>query len=168
MGSQRVGHNWATSLSFWQRLEKEMATHSSVLAWRIPGIGGAWWAAVYGVSQSRTWLNRLSSWQRLVVMVIYDNMITPVFARPFPQTELFRLPFLVSVKARWTVTKLWSVSYIHVHGATSKKSFWRDTLCVSLVLLSFHPLLSLIFSFLVIHFIFCFLFLLYNIVLVLP
>ena len=35
-------------------LEKEMATHSSVLAWRIPGMGGAWWAAVYGVAQSRT------------------------------------------------------------------------------------------------------------------
>ena len=31
-------------------LEKEMATHSSVLAWRIPGDGGAWWAAVYGVA----------------------------------------------------------------------------------------------------------------------
>ena len=37
-------------------LEKEMATHSSVLAWRIPG-----WAAVYGVAQSRTRLERLSS-----------------------------------------------------------------------------------------------------------
>ena len=36
-------------------LEKEMATHSSVLAW------GAWWAAVYRVAQSRTWLKRLSS-----------------------------------------------------------------------------------------------------------
>ena len=35
-------------------LEKEMATHSSVLAWRIPGDGGAWWAAVYGVTQSDT------------------------------------------------------------------------------------------------------------------
>ena len=34
-------------------LEKEMATHSSVLAWRILGTG-AWWAAVYGVAQSRT------------------------------------------------------------------------------------------------------------------
>ena len=34
-------------------LEKEMATHSSVLAWRIPGTGEAWWAAVYGVAQSR-------------------------------------------------------------------------------------------------------------------
>ena len=35
-------------------LEKEMATHSSVLAWRIPGMVGAWWAAVYGVAQSET------------------------------------------------------------------------------------------------------------------
>ena len=35
-------------------LEKEMATHSSVLAWRIPGTGGAWWATVYGIAQSRT------------------------------------------------------------------------------------------------------------------
>ena len=35
-------------------LEKEMAAHSSVLAWRIPGTGGAWWAAVYVVAQSRT------------------------------------------------------------------------------------------------------------------
>ena len=42
-------------------LEKEMATHSSVLAWRIPGMGGAWWAAIYGVVQSRTWLKWLSS-----------------------------------------------------------------------------------------------------------
>ena len=38
-------------------LEKEMASHCSVLAWRIPGR----WAAVYGVAQSRTRLKRLSS-----------------------------------------------------------------------------------------------------------
>ena len=36
-------------------LEKEMATHSSVLAWRVsPRDEGAWWAAIYGVTQSRT------------------------------------------------------------------------------------------------------------------
>ena len=40
-------------------LEEEMATHSSVLVWRIPG--GAWWAAVCGVAQSWTRLKRLSS-----------------------------------------------------------------------------------------------------------
>ena len=38
-------------------LEKKMATHSSVL----PRDGGAWWAAVYGVAQSRTQLKQLSS-----------------------------------------------------------------------------------------------------------
>ena len=31
-------------------LEEEMATHSSVLAWRIPGTGGVWWTAVHGVA----------------------------------------------------------------------------------------------------------------------
>ena len=36
-------------------LEKAMATPSSVRAWGIPGMG-AWWAAVYGVALSRTWL----------------------------------------------------------------------------------------------------------------
>ena len=39
-------------------LEKEMATHSSVLAWRIPGPGKP---GVYGVTQSWTRLKRLSS-----------------------------------------------------------------------------------------------------------
>ena len=89
-------------------LEKEMATHSSILAWRIPGMeepgrlqsmgslesdtteqlhfhfsllrigegngnplqcsclenprdGGAWWAAISGVAQSRTRLKRLAA-----------------------------------------------------------------------------------------------------------
>ena len=40
------------SMDYGGYLEKEMATHSSVLAWRIPGTG-ACWAAVYGVAQSR-------------------------------------------------------------------------------------------------------------------
>ena len=65
MGSLRVGHDYTTSLSLFtfhiHTLEKEMATRSSVLAWRIPGTGGAWWAAVYGVPQSRTQLKWLSS-----------------------------------------------------------------------------------------------------------
>ena len=36
MGSQRVGHDWS-DLACMHALEKEMATHSSILAWRIPG-----------------------------------------------------------------------------------------------------------------------------------
>ena len=40
-------------------LEKEMGTHSSVLAWRISGTGELV-AAFYGVTQSQTWLRWLS------------------------------------------------------------------------------------------------------------
>ena len=100
---------WVQSLGQEDALEKEMATHSSILAWKIPWAeepgrlqsmgslrvghtterlhfhfslscigegngnplqcsclenprdGRAWWAAVYGVAQSRTRLKRLSS-----------------------------------------------------------------------------------------------------------
>ena len=38
-------------------LEKEMATHPSVLPWRIPMDREAWQAIVYGAAKSRTWLN---------------------------------------------------------------------------------------------------------------
>ena len=41
MGSLRVGHDWAASLSLFTFMHwrRKMATHSSVLAWRIPGMG---------------------------------------------------------------------------------------------------------------------------------
>ena len=42
-------------------LEKEMATHSTVLAWRIPGMGEPGELPSMGVAQSRTRLKRLNS-----------------------------------------------------------------------------------------------------------
>ena len=62
MGSRRVRYDWATSLSLftfmhWRR--KWQPTQCSCL--ENPRDGGAWWAAVYGVAQSRTRLKRLSS-----------------------------------------------------------------------------------------------------------
>ena len=42
-------------------LEKDMASHSSVLAWRIPETVEPVGLPVYGVAQSRTRLKRLSS-----------------------------------------------------------------------------------------------------------
>ena len=35
-------------------LEEGMAAHSRIVAWRIPMERGAWWAIVYGVSESDT------------------------------------------------------------------------------------------------------------------
>ena len=43
-------------------LGKRMATHSSILAWRIPMDRGAWRAIVHRVAQSQTQLKQLSTY----------------------------------------------------------------------------------------------------------
>ena len=45
---------WFRSQGWEEPLEKGMATHSSVLAWRIPKDRGAWWATVHGVTKRWT------------------------------------------------------------------------------------------------------------------
>ena len=49
-----VWETWVGSLGWEDSLEASMATHSSILAWRIPVNKGAWQAAVYGVAERWT------------------------------------------------------------------------------------------------------------------
>ena len=51
-----VQETWVWSLGQEDPLEKEMAAHSSFLAWRIPRDRGAWLATVRVVAESQTWL----------------------------------------------------------------------------------------------------------------
>ena len=41
----------AGDLGWEDPLQEGMATHSSILAWRIPMNRGAWWATVHGVAE---------------------------------------------------------------------------------------------------------------------
>ena len=65
MGSLRVGHNWATSLSLFTFMHWRRKWQPTPVF--IPGESQGWgslvgwWAAVYGVAQSRTQLKWLSS-----------------------------------------------------------------------------------------------------------
>ena len=45
---------WVRSLGWEDPLKEDIATHSSILAWRIPMDRGAWRATVPGVTKSRT------------------------------------------------------------------------------------------------------------------
>ena len=45
---------WVLFLGWEDPLEESMATHSSILAWRIPMDRGAWKATVHGVTKSQT------------------------------------------------------------------------------------------------------------------
>ena len=62
MGLLRVGHDWATSLSLFTFTHSRRKWQPTPLFLpENPRDGGAWWAAVYGVAQSRTQLKWLSS-----------------------------------------------------------------------------------------------------------
>ena len=51
---------WVLSLSREDPLEKEMATHSSILAWKIPWMEEAGGLQSMGITKSRTWLSDLT------------------------------------------------------------------------------------------------------------
>ena len=63
-----VWETWVRSLRWEDPLEEGIATHSSILAWRIPMDRGAWQAAVYGLhradtTERLTLQDLLSAWQ---------------------------------------------------------------------------------------------------------
>jgi len=49
---------WVQSLGWEDPLEEGMATHSTVLAWRIPMDRGIWWATVCGVTKCQMRLSK--------------------------------------------------------------------------------------------------------------
>ena len=61
--AQRLKHppamweTWVRSLGWEDPLEKEMAPHSSILAWIIPWTEEPMWAILHRVAKSRTWLS---------------------------------------------------------------------------------------------------------------
>ena len=72
MRSQRVGHDWVTSLSLFTFTHWRRQWHPlQCSCLENPRDGGAWWAAVYGVTQSRTRLKWLSSSSSRKVLTIF-------------------------------------------------------------------------------------------------
>ena len=67
---------WVRSLGQEDPLKKEMATHSSVLAWENPMDRGALQATVHGIAKSRT---QLSDFTFLICKMGGDNARFPVW-----------------------------------------------------------------------------------------
>ena len=54
---QKIQETRVRFLGWEDPLDKEMATHLSILAWKNAIDRGAWWAIVHGVAESRTQLS---------------------------------------------------------------------------------------------------------------
>ena len=85
-----------------------MATHSRILAWRIPMDRGSWWARVHGVTKSRTWLKCLSTEQPST-----DNRASHVvqWSRihlPLQETQTWVLGWKMPWRRKWQSTPVLS------------------------------------------------------------
>ena len=143
---------WLSDFPFtfhFHALEKEMATHSSVLVWRIPGMGEPGWASVYGVAQSRTRLKRLSSsssilplpflsptWNHLFVTCICESTSFLLYSlvvffqirsdQSLSHVRLFATPWIAACQASLSITN--SRSSLRL---TSIKSVISYSICLS-------------------------------------
>ena len=84
---------WVWSLGWEDPLEEDMATHSSILAWRVPMDRGAWRATVPGVTESdmTEWLSPTQEDETTVKRQIF--WFTEVGAGPC-------LPSLIHIKKK--------------------------------------------------------------------
>ena len=63
---------WVRSLGREDPLEKEMVTHSSIHAWKIPWTEGPGGAIVHGVTKSWTQLSNFASHQHIVYQLYFN------------------------------------------------------------------------------------------------
>ena len=56
-----IRETWVQSLGQEDPLQEEIATDSSILAWRIPTDRAAWWTTIHRVPKSQTQLRQLST-----------------------------------------------------------------------------------------------------------
>ena len=105
-------------------LEKEMATHSSILAWRIPCTRGAWRATVHGVTKSWTLLNNQHTLsEKSSTLIQFETCLHSISQRILPLPQLEKKMFPIS-KGRpshfWMVPKV--NKYLKVKLASPKVS----------------------------------------------
>ena len=102
------------SLGWEDPLKEGMATHSSILAWRIPR--GAWWATVHRVTKSRT---QLSDWAHTDA------------CKAFMGPRLFHLcGFLLPFIHTHTHTHMCIYIYIYTHTYVCIIKVFYDCICI--------------------------------------
>ena len=84
---------WVRSLGQEDPLEKEMATHSSTLVWRIPVDRGAWQTIVHGVTKSWTRLSNFTFTYFELIQLVCPKLI----CKELDTTEQFHFHFNIVI-----------------------------------------------------------------------
>ena len=109
MGSLRVRHNWAASLSlFLSCIGEGNGNPLQCSCLENPRDRGAWWAAVDGVAQSRTrlkWLSSSSSIQLYVCKCFWTVVLEKTLESPLDWKEI-KLSILMEISPEYSLEGL--------------------------------------------------------------
>ena len=130
MGSLRVGQDWATYFHFSLSCIGEgngNPLQGSCL--ENPRDGGAWWAAVYGVTQSRTQLKSLSSSSSRSLITLSSHRETPPKCPPTyrPVHEFFSVRLFSYGPSTYLI--LQGIAKLLSECTPSAKLYWAPIPC---------------------------------------
>ena len=94
LAMQKMQEIQVQSLGGEDPLEEEMATHSSILSWRIPIDRGAWQATAHGVTKGRTRLKQLST-RTLQIFKAHTHSPYYIFLSDTLSWEFYQLNFTI-------------------------------------------------------------------------
>ena len=132
MGSWKIGLDWVNSLSLSCIGEgNDNSLQCSCL--ENPRDGGAWWAAIYGVTQSRTQLKWLSSSSSSIaekkMNFRIDTLIRPVCPQRYGKMwSCVSAVFLASTVSHWSITN--SVDVIPIFTYVCSSASWLTFIAV--------------------------------------
>ena len=101
---------WAWSLGQEDPLKEDMATHSSILAWRIPVDRGAWRAAVHGVAVRHDWVTKHNTYTHTAIFSFDPTFAVVLFlfslsGRPTTLVET------MGKAEMWLIRNYWDFSF---------------------------------------------------------
>ena len=129
MGSWRVGHDWATSLSLsLSCIGEGNGNPLQCSCLENPREGGAWWAAVYRITQSRTGLKWLSS-SSSSSSITWEALLTTMCAANNSHSLTWGY-FWTHRKYRFVIVH-WGITHV---SCNSRKLGFYVVKCISLLL----------------------------------
>ena len=143
MGSLRVRHNWVTSLS---RIGEGNGNPLQCSCLENPRDGGAWWAAVYGVTQSQTRLNRLSSssskskHQCMVECGNLDSVLSVLNDASIPRWACLSLNDKLLLRDWRAWRKLWAARESGAQGSREQRHRASKPMCHNCWALALEPM----------------------------
>ena len=114
MESHRVRHDWSDLACMHACIEEGNGNPLQCSCLENPRDRGAWWVAVCGVAQSRTWLMRFSSSSN--IQVIQDNL--PI------SMSLTSADLWSPCHVRWHVHRLWVLGCEHLWVVIIQSALW--------------------------------------------